>query len=336
MNIKNSQNCTNYFLNFLKGLACIGIVFIHVPFPNEFGIIIKNISKYGVPIFYLTAGFFSFGKGVEIVRKRLFKIIRIFILAYMIFFLLGSCQAYLNCNIGEWIKQVFEIKALIKLILFCTIDFAIPLWYLIGQIEVYILWYFVVKCNFEKRAVRFIPLLFLTQLVLIIVCETFEFSWFWKVNFLTSSFSWFILGYFIHSLDINTIYRIKNKSLIIFALIGAIITCMPVVIGFKIKFSQVGVIILSVSLFLFAVKNSNIRICRPLEKIGEELSVWVYIFHVPVSVIINFVFVKMKLSNTMWYSWILPILTVIVVISFAYIVNKAEIFFSKRPIVSIH
>ena len=41
----------NIMLNFLKGLACIGVVFIHITFPGKVGEIIKYASAYGVPIF---------------------------------------------------------------------------------------------------------------------------------------------------------------------------------------------------------------------------------------------------------------------------------------------
>lgn len=41
----------NRCLNFLKGIACIGVVFIHIPFPDVFGEIVVKIARFAVPLF---------------------------------------------------------------------------------------------------------------------------------------------------------------------------------------------------------------------------------------------------------------------------------------------
>ena len=52
----------NNMLNFLKGIACIGVIFIHVPFPTVIGKLISLVCAYAVPVFYLIAGYYSFDK----------------------------------------------------------------------------------------------------------------------------------------------------------------------------------------------------------------------------------------------------------------------------------
>lgn len=42
----------NPMLDFIKGIACICVVFIHVTFPDRFGLILKNICGYAVPLFF--------------------------------------------------------------------------------------------------------------------------------------------------------------------------------------------------------------------------------------------------------------------------------------------
>ena len=46
-------------LNFIKGIACIGVVFIHVGFPGKFGLIIAKLCQFAVPIFAMTANTFA-------------------------------------------------------------------------------------------------------------------------------------------------------------------------------------------------------------------------------------------------------------------------------------
>ena len=41
----------NVKLNFLKGIACMGVVFIHITFPGLFGQIVLCASGYAVPVF---------------------------------------------------------------------------------------------------------------------------------------------------------------------------------------------------------------------------------------------------------------------------------------------
>lgn len=66
-------------LNLLKGFACIGVVFIHVSFPGVIGGIIKHASAYAVPIFFLIAGYYSFSKNLNTIKRKLIKIVKIFI-----------------------------------------------------------------------------------------------------------------------------------------------------------------------------------------------------------------------------------------------------------------
>lgn len=71
----------NNKLNLLKGFACIGVVFIHIQFPGKIGKLISMVSAYAVPVFFLIAGYYAFGKGTDTLKRRLLKIIKIFVFA---------------------------------------------------------------------------------------------------------------------------------------------------------------------------------------------------------------------------------------------------------------
>lgn len=74
---------------------------------------------------------------------------------------------------------------------------------------------------------------------------------------------------------------------------------------------------------MLAIKNADISICKSIEYLGDKLSLYVYIFHVPVSIVINFISSKViRINiNSMIYQWMLPVLTVIVVILVALMLN---------------
>lgn len=322
-NMDYSKSNRNVMLNLLKGFACIGVVLIHITFPGKVGDLIKYASAYAVPIFFLIAGYFAFGKNVDTIKRRLIKIIKIFIFAYLIFFLFNVLVQLKNHNLDVWLRDNYKITSLAKYVIFCTIGFAIPLWYLIAQIETYIFWIITLKFKKENIVIKLIPVIFVLQVLLTAFCETMEYEWFWKINFVTRSLSWFALGYYIHSLPKEKIDRISNKKIIGTAIVGLVIAVLPIIIDSKLKFSVVGYIPYATSIFLLAIKNGEKSLCKPLEYIGDKLSLWIYIFHVPTSSVVHMFVHKLLGIDTEigLYPWIHPVITVCAVIVIAYVFN---------------
>lgn len=50
----------NYCLDYLKGIACIFVVFMHCEFPGVMGIAVQAISRFCVPFFFMVSGWFCF------------------------------------------------------------------------------------------------------------------------------------------------------------------------------------------------------------------------------------------------------------------------------------
>ena len=73
----------NECLNLLKCAACFGVVFIHVPFPGYLGDVIKSLSMFAVPLFYMIAGYYSYGCDYEKIKRRFIKICKIFVFGYV-------------------------------------------------------------------------------------------------------------------------------------------------------------------------------------------------------------------------------------------------------------
>lgn len=126
----------NYKLNFIKGIGCLSVIFIHVRFPGIFGTCISKMAGFAVPNFLMISGYYAYEKDPEVIKKRLKKIILLFLYAYILFFTLKIFGN--NDSLGMWLCSNFNWQTPIKYIVFCTIDFAIPLWYLIAMIEIYI------------------------------------------------------------------------------------------------------------------------------------------------------------------------------------------------------
>ena len=53
-------------IDFLKGIACIAVVLIHVQFPGRIGFAARQISRFAVPFFFLVSGFFFWSSGNQL------------------------------------------------------------------------------------------------------------------------------------------------------------------------------------------------------------------------------------------------------------------------------
>jgi len=54
--MKQYNNC----LDFIKGIACIFVVFMHCEFPGIMGIVVQTISRFCVPFFFMVSGYFCY------------------------------------------------------------------------------------------------------------------------------------------------------------------------------------------------------------------------------------------------------------------------------------
>lgn len=312
----------NLKLNLLKGFACIGVVFIHITFPGMFGQIVKYASNYAVPIFFMIAGYYAWGNGPEVVKRRLIKIIKIFLYAYTLFFTFQVANAAKNHEIGVWFSSHFNWKTPLKYVCFCMIDFAIPLWYLIAMIELYIVWYFIVKYRKEQFVLKLLPVLFVLQILLTSYCETMQIEWFWRINFITSAMPWFLLGYYMNTNKAEKFKNMASYKLIILVVVGCAIAVIPIAFSLPLKFRVVGYIPYAFGLFTLSLKKPNNSVCKIIEYIGEKLSLNIYIFHTLIGSVISLICSKVlgiDIEGGIWL-WCRPIIVLICTIFASWVV----------------
>ena len=201
-----------------------------------------------------------------------------------------------------------------------------------AQIETYVFFLIKNKKKKEYLIIKCIPVLFLLQVLLTSFCETMDFSWFWKINFVTRSLAWFALGYYIHSIPDERIKRINEKKVVLVAIMGLAIVLIPVVFNLKLKFSSLGYVFYATALFLIALKYGERSICKPIEYLGDNLSLWVYIFHVPTSSVVKMIVKRLINIDTESGIYVLihPIITLCVVIIISYIFNVLLLKIQKK------
>ena len=319
---KENQKRNNN-INFLKGIACMGVVFIHIKFPGVMGEVVSKIFQFATPIFFMIAGYYAFRCDEKKIKKRLIKILKIFLGAILCFFIYNFLLQAKNGYGYLWIRNILGYKKILKAIIFCTIDFAYPLWYLIAMIESYLLWMIVVKKNKEDIFVKIMPTLFVALIILDGYCETNNYEWFWKINFLTKSLSYFLMGYYIRERQDIGKPDIKEKNLMITGILGVLIALLPTLLDTKIDFSMIGLVIYSISLFSLTLGVPQKQNPGFIEYIGDKLSLNIYIFHVLIADIANRCCRSIFGLNveSELYKWSIPLITLILTIIWAYVID---------------
>lgn len=321
----------NRCLNLLKGVACIGVVLIHIQFPGVTGLVVEKMSRFAVPLFLMIAGFYAYNCDECTAKKRLQKIFKIFVIGYLVYFAWYFGMALLKGEGLEYLSLNYNWKTIVNIVVFCSPN-PLPghLWYLIAMIEVYMLWYFIVKVGREKLFLPLIPLLFLLQVGLTIFCDFKGLFWSYKINFILSGLPYFLMGYYIRSKD--SLPRIKNKWLFV-----TILFCIPMILlssitDFYINYSCIFLIPYSIAIFLLGVKNPDRSASKFLEYIGEKLSLFVYIFHILISSVYGLLarcLFHVDLESEL-YQWTKPLLVISFSIFTAFVVNKIQTIVCNR------
>lgn len=303
----------NECLNLLKCAACFGVVFIHVPFPGYLGDVIKSLSLFAFPLFYMIAGYYSYGCDYEKIKRRFIKICKIFVFGYVLHFAFYLLMAVSEGTTREWFSENFGLKSIVLFFVFCIVKFSVPLWYLIAMAETYLFWMIVTKTGKQDKAVRFTYVLLLAGAVLTTVLLSKEINNYSYI-FIFRALPWFMLGYLFKSKYEAALKGMSNVFILIPVIIGWLISTSSNILDLPVKYHYVGVLVTAPAIFLIGIKNSGISIPKSISYIGDKLSLFIYIIHLPVSLILIFVESHMGINDDSVILYIHPLLTLVVTI----------------------
>lgn len=329
-------NCRkqNNILNFLKGIGCICVVFIHVKFPGNFGEIVKQLSSWVVPMFFMISGFYTYDRDRNKVKNKIPKrikhisIVTLYAIGVYAFYTITS--VYIGNNkitITQWIAKSFNFKSLYGILLLNNLDFikAGHLWFLPALIYCYIILYLFNKFDLYKTAYHFLPILFLIQ---VIITGLPFYNWHFTGNFLVYGLPYVIMGNYI-AYNKERVLRIKTNILKGVFILGAMIAVIGVFFVFTINYRYIGSMLMSLSIFIWAEKFPCLRSNSKIAQFGSKYSLYVYIMHIfiagCVNIIVEILFLRFIQSNI--YLWFYPIIVVCLTILSGYV------FFYLRSII---
>lgn len=314
-NIKKQNNT----LNFLKGLACLAIVWMHTNSGGLVNQIIVCMARFGIPVFFMVSGYFTYKDNkvdyTKVLTKKIIHILKLIVIATLVYVIwhwvadpfikTGNIPNILN-SIERSIHSINIFNILVLNINpFCGI-----LWFLNALLYCYLLWLLISKIK-NKRIVYLVAIVILFTGILArafiqynhTMPEDININYF--RNWLFMGLPFFTIGYLIHDYQERIVKVFKPKYMIVVAIIGMIMSFAErLVVPLEVF---VGTVIVSVALFIFAVEKPDLIKIPIINRVGERFCFFIYIVHIIVRDIVSAIFDRVGINNKV-VLWIMPII----------------------------
>jgi len=309
----------NTYFDFVKGLACVGVVFLHVKLPNFYiDGVIQSWIRFSIPIFFMISGYYAYYADNSKVSQRLpgkikhvAKIGAVGVIYYIFFYifmaLFGRNHGGIE-HIGSIFREKITVRSLIEFVLFNNDPLVNILWFVFALLYCYILLYFINKFNLYSFSYKMIPVLLIVHFILgnILTICGMEISNVYYRNYLFFGMPFFLLGNYIHrneELLIERTSRIKWNYVI---LIGMLMCSVEwYFTGRRELF--IGAIVMAIAFMLKGCTYPEKAGSNFLTIIGNKYSLFIYIVHLSVDRIMDRVVSMIPGWNptaALIYSWI--------------------------------
>lgn len=313
----------NYCLDFIKGIACVFVVFMHCEFPGLLGIAVQTISRFCVPLFFMVSGYFCYKSANTqpvgqrwLFNKKVKHILKIIVNASLFYLLFVGLQSLLFDNIN-WHLSFEQIY--IFLLFNVPPIIAGQYWFLFALLYVYILYAIIERFDLFKYAYPFAALMFVVYITLAqgMYIAGYSISSMLYRNFLVEGFAYFMLGHWIHKNQ--SVVRVSNCAL----LVTITLTTLLCLLERNLLGRDFGVNVVTIPqvfcLFLYAVKNSH-KHKGVIQEIGKRYSMYVYIFHPFVWHTIEYVYAYYDIQSNIVALYMMPLLVLSISLLLSHIV----------------
>lgn len=305
----------NYCLDFIKGIACVCVVFMHCEFPGLFGVVVQCISRFCVPFFFMVSGYFAYREELQFTcsppqYKKIFHILKITILASIFYLIIELVKYVIKRNV------IVITKSHILYWFLFNQPFLIAgqLWFLFALLYVYVLFAVIERFNLYKIAYFFIPILILAYIILAqgmhLVGKPVP-NMIYR-NFLIEGFPLFMLGHFLHFHEKRIIKSFNDIVLII----GFLLFTLLCLVERYFLGRDFGVNIFTfpqvICLFIIGIKKSERFESNMIRKIGTNLSMFVYIIHPFVWHTMEYGYKKLGWNESMFALYCMPLFVLLI------------------------
>ena len=354
-NIMTQNKQYNYCLDFMKGIACLFVVWMHCEFPGRTGTMVQAISRFCVPFFFMVSGYFSGtllstdGERFRdlIIKKKVKHIAKITLWASL-FYLAWAVLRHFVWNDKSLV--VTKSQAVIWLFFNQPVVIGDHLWFLFALLYDYVL---VSVFDHTKIHQKQFAIGLVSMILLFVLGQGFHLldirvpvpgfvrgdigadtpqvahiPNFVYRNWLIEGLAFFLLGRWIK----ENKDKVKLSNTVLLVIVG--VSTLLCLVERKIMGRDFGVNICTLpqvaALFFYAVKNPE-RHAGLLQRIGRDCSMLVYILHIFVWELLAKIYRAIGVDSNILAQFILPILVVIVSIVLALVFNWIVSKFKKEP-----
>ena len=317
----------NYCLDFVKGIACILVVFMHCEFPGTFGVAVQAVSRFCVPFFFMVSGYFCFNPAGKTNYGKKIKHIGVITLCAFLFYAVLAFVFHAGKPVNA--------DSFVKWIAFNNPVYIVgEMWFLFALLYDYIFFAIIDRLNLNKLTLYLIPVLTIAYIVLaqgmFLAGKTVPNEYY--RNWLIEGLPFFAAGYRIHRKQDSL--RFSNTILI-----PGFVVCTLLCLAERALLGRdFGVNILTFPqaafLFLFCVNNAEKGKGRLITRLGTVYSLYVYIFHPAVMNFLEVVYKYLKIESNVFAAYLLPVATVILTIIssvvFLWCLNRAKALIHSR------
>lgn len=334
----------NYCLDYIKGIACMFVVYMHCEFPGIMGTAVQAVSRFCVPFFFMVSGYFCFkplvvntelktvkdlaGGGISSIGRKLKHIGKITFWAsvfYLVFVLL-QWLCFQNQNILLSARDIFN-----WLVFNQPRIIAGQYWFLFALLYAYAFYGILEILRFRRFAYIFAALMFVVYVIMAqgAYLAGYHVPNMIYRNWLVEAFPYFMLGHWIH--ENQDRINISNRILITIIIVSTLLCWVERWIMGR----DIGVNIITIpqvfALFVYGVKNPT-RHEGVIQKLGRDCSMMVYILHPAVWHTFEGIYSKVGLSDNNVALYLMPILVLGFSIIFSLLFSSVKAKVKERII----
>lgn len=316
----------NYCLDYIKGIACIFVVFMHCEFPGTMGTIVQAVGRFSVPLFFMVSGYFCFKKGTDSFTlsdssRKIKHIGKITIFASIFYFCFFLIRQHLSGGISLSIsnQQLFDWALFNN-----PVWVAGQYWFLYALLYTYVFFFAFELSGNRAWGYIFAAMMFAAYIILaqgLHIANIHIPNHIYR-NWLVEGFAFFMLGHWIHNYQSSI--KLSNNTLIAIIIIFTLL-CLPerYLLG-----RDFGVNICTIpqvaAMFIFAVKNPT-RHQGYIQLLGKNCSMFVYILHPAVWHTMEDVYKAMHMEGYDMALYLMPIIVLIITILLSMACNRLQV-----------
>ena len=325
----------NRCLDFFKGIAALGVVFVHITFPGKFGKCMSAIGSCGIILFFLISGYHAYGDREEIcpkLMKRFRRNLLLTLTAIAVYFAVSYIEhRFFDHDLKIWLRTFTKPAFYLRLLFPCDLE-AIhgdPLWFICALLGAYLFFWVMHKLRLMRFAKFAMPLLILFRICM----ETYKYAadkdWRFCSNVFVAAIPLMTLGYCIAESK-ETCLRIPAAVSAGCGIVSLICLFLLVIYTpFRWNITQIFKLAAAVSAFLFGMKRPEKRIFPPLCTLGGACSLHVYLWHMPVIVLLYLYCDRIRHPEYM-STWYMPLIVAAAAVLIAALIVSVSHIFKKQ------